>query len=228
MDVVSAYQILDKSLPGRLDRKSSSLAFSPVENQLSTSLFLFPNMRNFSLLLTIHCLVISNRGFEQLFELGLILCSDEREPDTRNLIPAGGLGRWLGTTAVIERIRDLSRSLGSRSNWHSRALGKLNLRGLALRKISSHLRWLRGKLEARLWLRRLQLLLWRCSRVPRELRLQLLLPTRKPSSLGLQLGTSEGCELRDITGRLGSETRRLRLLRLWLLLAGGVLRVWLL
>ena len=187
-------------------------------------------MRNLSLLLTIHCLVISNRGFEQLFELGLILCRDKREPDTRNLIPTGGLGRWLRTTTVIERIRDLSRSLGSRSNWHSRALGKLNLRGLALRRISGHLRWLRGKLEARLWLwlRRLQLLLWRCSRVPRELRLQLLLPTRKPSSLGLQLGTSECCELRDITGRLRSETRRLRLLRLWLLLARGVLRVWLL
>ena len=58
-------------------------------------------------------------------------------------------------------------------------------------RISGHLGRLRGELEARLWLRRLQLLLWRCSRVPRELRLQLLLPTRKPSSLGLQLGTSE-------------------------------------
>lgn len=30
-DVVSAYQILDRSLPARLDRKSSSLAFSPVK-----------------------------------------------------------------------------------------------------------------------------------------------------------------------------------------------------
>ena len=64
----------------------------------------------------------------------------------------------------------------------------------------------------------------------RELRLEL--STRESSSLGLQRGSSESRrrarELGRISGRLGSETRGLRLLLRRLLLAGRELRVWLL
>ena len=74
------------------------------------------------------------------------------------------------------------------------------------------------------------LLLWRCSGwEARELRLKL--STRESGSLGLQLGTAKprrARELRRKSGRLGGETRGLRLLLRCLLLARERLRVWLL